>query len=79
MYVKDVDGVFTSDPAVTNGSPAELIPRIGPARYSPANSTPCPSTRWYSSSWHTPSTRRRSRSSTASPPATSPRPFRENT
>ncbi|HZD13903.1 MAG TPA: molybdenum storage protein subunit alpha [Pseudonocardiaceae bacterium] len=29
IYVKDVDGVFTSDPASTNGSPAELIPRIG--------------------------------------------------
>jgi molybdenum storage protein len=29
VYVKDVDGVFTSDPATTNGSPAELIPRIG--------------------------------------------------
>ena len=29
IYVKDVDGVFTSDPAATNGSPAELIPRIG--------------------------------------------------
>jgi molybdenum storage protein len=29
IYVKDVDGVFTSDPAATNGSPVELIPRIG--------------------------------------------------
>jgi molybdenum storage protein len=29
IYVKDVDGVFTSDPAATNGSPGELIPRIG--------------------------------------------------
>ncbi|MCU1608117.1 MAG: molybdenum storage protein [Pseudonocardiales bacterium] len=29
IYVKDVDGVFTSDPASTNGSSAELIPRIG--------------------------------------------------
>jgi molybdenum storage protein len=29
IYVKDVDGVFTSDPAATNGSSAELIPRIG--------------------------------------------------
>ncbi|MGB8962751.1 MAG: molybdenum storage protein subunit alpha [Pseudonocardiaceae bacterium] len=31
VYVKDVDGVFTSDPAITNGRPAELIPRIGAA------------------------------------------------
>jgi molybdenum storage protein len=31
IYVKDVDGVCTSDPATTNGSPAELIPRIGAA------------------------------------------------
>lgn len=29
IYVKDVDGVFTSDPAASNGSPVELIPRIG--------------------------------------------------
>lgn len=29
IYVKDVDGVFSSDPAATNGSPVELIPRIG--------------------------------------------------
>ncbi|MGH3550828.1 MAG: molybdenum storage protein subunit alpha [Pseudonocardiaceae bacterium] len=29
IYVKDVDGVFTRDPAATDGSPAELIPRIG--------------------------------------------------
>ncbi|MGH3781430.1 MAG: molybdenum storage protein subunit alpha [Pseudonocardiaceae bacterium] len=29
IYVKDVDGVFTSDPAATNGSKAKLIPRIG--------------------------------------------------
>jgi molybdenum storage protein len=29
IYVKDVDGVFTSDPAATNGGSAELIPRIG--------------------------------------------------
>jgi molybdenum storage protein len=29
IYVKDVDGVFTSDPASTNGSSAQLIPRIG--------------------------------------------------
>jgi molybdenum storage protein len=29
IYVKDVDGVFTSDPAATNGSSAQLIPRIG--------------------------------------------------
>jgi molybdenum storage protein len=28
IYVKDVDGVFTSDPAATNGSQPELIPRI---------------------------------------------------
>ncbi|HEX5349172.1 MAG TPA: molybdenum storage protein subunit alpha [Pseudonocardiaceae bacterium] len=31
IYVKDVDGVLTSDPATTNGGPAELIPRIGAA------------------------------------------------
>ena len=31
IYVKDVDGVLTSDPATTNSSPAELIPRIGAA------------------------------------------------
>jgi molybdenum storage protein len=29
IYVKDVDGVFTSDPAATNGNSVELIPRIG--------------------------------------------------
>jgi molybdenum storage protein len=31
IYVKDVDGVYTSDPATANGSPPELIPRIGAA------------------------------------------------
>ncbi|MCA1820576.1 MAG: molybdenum storage protein subunit alpha [Pseudonocardiaceae bacterium] len=31
IYVKDVDGVFTSDPAAANGSRPELIPRIGAA------------------------------------------------
>ncbi len=31
IYVKDVDGVFTSDPATADGSPPELIPRIGVA------------------------------------------------
>jgi molybdenum storage protein len=31
IYVKDVDGVFTSDPATSNGSQPELIPRIGAA------------------------------------------------
>ncbi|MGH3695415.1 MAG: molybdenum storage protein subunit alpha [Pseudonocardiaceae bacterium] len=30
-YVKDVDGVFTSDPAAADGSRSELIPRIGAA------------------------------------------------
>jgi molybdenum storage protein len=31
IYVKDVDGVYTSDPATDNGSQSELIPRIGAA------------------------------------------------
>ncbi|MGH3777604.1 MAG: molybdenum storage protein subunit alpha [Pseudonocardiaceae bacterium] len=31
IYVKDVDGVFTSDPATADGSPPELIPRVGAA------------------------------------------------
>ncbi len=31
IYVKDVDGVFTSDPAATNGSMPELIRRVGAA------------------------------------------------
>jgi molybdenum storage protein len=31
IYVKDVDGVFTSDPATTNGAPPELIPRASAA------------------------------------------------
>jgi molybdenum storage protein len=31
IYVKDVDGVFTSDPATAGGSPPELIPRVGAA------------------------------------------------
>ena len=28
IYVKDVDGVFISDPATADGSPPELIPRV---------------------------------------------------
>ncbi len=31
IYIKDVDGVFTSDPAVADGGRPELIPRIGAA------------------------------------------------
>jgi molybdenum storage protein len=31
IYVKDVEGVFTSDPATTNGSSPELIPRVSAA------------------------------------------------
>ena len=31
IYVKDVDGVYASDPATDNGSQPELIPRIGAA------------------------------------------------
>lgn len=31
IYVKDVDGVFSSDPAAANGSRPEFIPRIGAA------------------------------------------------
>ncbi|MGH3721271.1 MAG: molybdenum storage protein subunit alpha [Pseudonocardiaceae bacterium] len=31
LYVKDVDGVFTSDPAATNTNPPELIPRASAA------------------------------------------------
>jgi molybdenum storage protein len=31
IYVKDVEGVFTSDPATTNTSPPELIPRASAA------------------------------------------------
>lgn len=31
IYVKDVEGVFTSDPATTNTSPPELIPRTSAA------------------------------------------------
>lgn len=31
IYVKDVDGVFTSDPAATDGGTPELIPRVGAA------------------------------------------------
>jgi molybdenum storage protein len=31
IYVKDVDGVFTSDPATAEGSPPELISRVGAA------------------------------------------------
>jgi molybdenum storage protein len=31
IYVKDVDGVFTSDPATTDGSSPEFIPRVGAA------------------------------------------------
>lgn len=29
IYVKDVDGVFTSDPNTTNGNRPEMIPRVG--------------------------------------------------
>jgi len=32
IYVKDVDGVFTTDPATTNGSRPEFIPRVGAAQ-----------------------------------------------
>ncbi|HYZ35447.1 MAG TPA: molybdenum storage protein subunit alpha [Pseudonocardiaceae bacterium] len=31
VYIKDVDGICTSDPATSNGSQPELIPRIGAA------------------------------------------------
>ena len=31
IYVKDVDGVFTTDPAAPNGNRAEWIPRVGAA------------------------------------------------
>ncbi|MGQ0718056.1 MAG: amino acid kinase family protein [Pseudonocardiales bacterium] len=31
IYVKDVDGVFTSDPATADGNAPELIPRVGAA------------------------------------------------
>jgi molybdenum storage protein len=31
IYVKDVDGVFTSDPATAEGKPPELIPRVAAA------------------------------------------------
>ena len=31
IYIKDVDGVFTSDPAAATGSRPELIPRIAAA------------------------------------------------
>jgi molybdenum storage protein len=31
IYIKDVEGVFTSDPATTNTSPPELIPRASAA------------------------------------------------
>ncbi|MGH3769655.1 MAG: molybdenum storage protein subunit alpha [Pseudonocardiaceae bacterium] len=31
LYVKDVDGVFTSDPAAANGARTELIPHVGAA------------------------------------------------
>jgi molybdenum storage protein len=31
VYVKDVDGVFTGDPATANGNQPEFIPRIGAA------------------------------------------------
>lgn len=31
IYVKDVDGVFTADPASSDGTKPELIPRIGAA------------------------------------------------
>ena len=32
IYVKDVDGVFTTDPTTTNGSRPEFIPRVGAAQ-----------------------------------------------
>jgi molybdenum storage protein len=31
IYVKDVDGVYTSDPAAEDGDRAELLPRVGAA------------------------------------------------
>ncbi len=31
LYVKDVEGVFASDPAATNGSTSELLPRTSAA------------------------------------------------
>jgi len=31
IYLKDVEGVFTSDPATTNTSPPEFIPRASAA------------------------------------------------
>ncbi|MGH3841544.1 MAG: molybdenum storage protein subunit alpha [Pseudonocardiaceae bacterium] len=31
LYIKDVDGVFTGDPAAANGARTELIPRVGAA------------------------------------------------
>ena len=56
-YVKDVDGVYTSDPATANKKRPELIRRIGGLSCWPAISTPFPSTRWCWSLWHTPSTK----------------------
>ncbi|HEV7452699.1 MAG TPA: molybdenum storage protein subunit alpha [Pseudonocardiaceae bacterium] len=32
IYVKDVDGVFTTDPTITDGSRPEFIPRVGAAQ-----------------------------------------------
>ncbi len=32
IYVKDVDGVFTTDPTTTGGNRPELIPRVGAAQ-----------------------------------------------
>ncbi|MGH3822244.1 MAG: molybdenum storage protein subunit alpha [Pseudonocardiaceae bacterium] len=37
IYVKDVDGVFTSDPAGANGGRPEFIPRIGAAELQARN------------------------------------------
>jgi molybdenum storage protein len=37
IYLKDVDGVFTDDPAEANGSPPELIPRMSTAELLASN------------------------------------------
>ncbi|MGH3887644.1 MAG: molybdenum storage protein subunit alpha [Pseudonocardiaceae bacterium] len=42
IYVKDVDGVFTSDPATADGSPPELISRVGAAELLAMNLTVLP-------------------------------------
>jgi molybdenum storage protein len=39
IYVKDVDGVFTADPASSDGTKPELIPRIGAAELTGRNIT----------------------------------------